>query len=111
MRDDPAAIAPNTFSPGAASEMWEPVFEKLARLPAIVLAATASPTPPWPFEPGGWSAAAGYSMGLPEAYSLPAAATSRTSWLTAYSIARCSRGDAPTPPRLRLTILAPWSTA
>ena len=57
-------MSPKTFSPGAASEICEPVFEKNARLPAIVLAPTDRPKPPCPFEPGGWSAAAGYSIGI-----------------------------------------------
>ncbi len=57
-------MSPKTFSPGAAREICEPVFEKNARLPAIVLAPTDRPKPPCPFEPGGWSAAAGYSIGI-----------------------------------------------
>ena len=88
-----------------------PVFEKYARLPDIVLAATARPTPPWPLEPTGWRAAAGYSTGLPSSYSFPAAATSRTLRLAAYWIALVSSGELPSPPMLRLTIFAPWSTA
>ena len=63
--------------------MYEPVFEKNARSPAICEAATESPAPPWPFEPTGWRSAAGYSTGSPLLYSFPAAATSSAPWATA----------------------------
>src|SRR5919206_277569 len=56
--------APSTFSPGAASEMYEPVFENGARAPNRFDAPTARPVPPRPFEPTGCRSAAGYSTGL-----------------------------------------------
>ena len=44
--DEPAATALKTFSPGAASEMYEPVLENDARVPTEVEAPTARPVPP-----------------------------------------------------------------
>src|SRR5207245_9355802 len=65
-----------TFSPGAASEMYDPVFENDARSPEICEAATESPDPPRPFDPAGWRSAAGSSTGAPLPHSLRAGATS-----------------------------------
>ena len=79
----PGGSALKTPSPGAAREMYDPVFENPARVPARVEAPTERPVPPAPFEPTGCSSAAGYSTGLPAPYSFPAAATSSTPWLVA----------------------------
>ena len=73
--------AEDVFAGGRERDLRAGVREATRACPAIVLAATERPTPPCPFEPGGWSAAAGYSIGLPSSYSLPAAATRSTLWL------------------------------
>src|SRR5919108_4952854 len=96
--------------PGAASEIQEPLFENDARAPSGPEAATARPVPAAPFEPTGWSRAAGYSTGLPSPCSLPAAAITRTPCAIAERIAFRSVGDVVVPPTLRLMIFAPCAT-
>ena len=91
--------------------MYVPVFEKAARPPCQVERSDRETRPPRPFEPTGCRSAAGYCVGLPFEKSFPPAATRRTSLLAAYSIARRSVAEALVPPKLRLMIFAPWSTA
>ena len=76
--EESAETAENTFSPGATSETYPPVFENAARVPVIVDAPTERPLPPTPFDVAGCNSAAGYSTGFPAAYSFPAAATTST---------------------------------
>src|SRR5439155_26759285 len=101
--DDSDESAPKTWSPGAAREMYEPAFENVARRPSWVEAATARPTPPRPWEPGGWRSAAGYSGFLRAPISFPAAPTIRTPCAAAYEIASRSIREVFRPPRLGLT--------
>ena len=63
--------AEDVFARRGERDASEPVFENDARAPDDVDAADGEPAPPAPFEPSGWSSAAGYSTGLPAAYSLP----------------------------------------
>src|SRR5579862_3365655 len=97
--------------PGAASEIHEPVFENEARAPSGEDAATTSPAAAAPFDPTGWSSAAGYSTGSPRLCSLPAAATTSAPRAIANRIAARSVFEVVVPPTLRLMIFAPCATA